>query len=156
MEIHELREMCINGSQAYLDWLAMNNRGLEEIPVVAKHRGETGIYELRLAKRLFDPENILLEDRRNDRAFGINELQVVEYDADVNLLIVRFKSSENHLEEVDAEHLFVISDLKFLVSNVKEWFVRNGMDICPPAANNQPVESLQRIVQPDEIGRAHV
>lgn len=137
MEIAQLRNICIDSSKKYYDFLEDQNKGLEEIGVTSVEKSSTDhpIYSFTVGQRLFDTDNILIEDRLNQRKYYNYDINVIEYDRDNKLLVFKFKDPSVSLNNVPSSQLFIISDLKFLVRNVYNWFVENGLKVCLPSKN---------------------
>jgi hypothetical protein len=89
---------------------------------------------LRLGTRLFDPECISLELRPPGRIFGPDFFRIVEYDSDAKVLVVEVLNAELPLETAPPNAVSVVSDLRFLVENVKRWYASNGLQLQLPAA----------------------
>lgn len=135
MKISEIRDTCIGSAETYLKFMEDNDKGYEEVEItsISKAEGFDSVYKLRLGKKLFDIEAISFKCLINNQTYNTEEIKVVEYDPDSNLLLVR--------PEKELEYLFLtrkpndlklISDLKFLVKNVQLWFEQNGVSIKLP------------------------
>lgn len=148
MEISEIRDTCIESAETYLNFMENNDKGYEEVDVSDKVNEEssTAIVKLRLSKRLFDIETIAFKDLRNNNIYDTSEIKVVEYDSDTNLLIVRpeqdIRSVFLNLRHQDIK---VISDLKFLVKNLKLWYELNGKNIKLPTKISKLKDSSKEI-----------
>jgi hypothetical protein len=131
----EMQNFSIKGTEAYLQFLVENDLGLEEIPVTHIEpvtRGEKPVFKLILQRRVFDPDSVFIKLTPPNRNFGSNDFAVVEYDADAKVLIVEIRNGELDLGHRPATHIVVVSDLRFLVKNVKSWFERNGGQLSLP------------------------
>lgn len=129
MEISEIRELCIQATERYLAWLREKDLGYVVIPVIGIELGDEGVHLLTLGGKLFDPDNVIVEDRRNQRRFGAGDITVQTYDSDRNLLVIKFHDPNVDFGHVAAGDVFVISDLKFLVDNVRKWYVEKGLQL---------------------------
>lgn len=129
MEISEIRELCVQAAERYLAWLREKDLGYAEIPVVHKETGTDGVHLLTLGAKLFDSDNVVVEDRRSQRRFIAGDITVQIYDSDRNLLVIKFHDPTVDFGHVAASDVFVISDLKFLVDNVREWYVEKGLQL---------------------------
>src|ERR1022692_1519885 len=93
----EIQNFSITGTEAYLEFLVKNDRGLEEIPVTHIEPvayGEKPVFKLILQRRLFDPDSVFIKLTPPNRDFGSNDFAVVEYDADAKVLIVEIRNGE--------------------------------------------------------------
>lgn len=136
MDARSIQDLCIAGSEAYLAYLKKNEKGLERTRVLHKEilpLQPKPTYMLVLARRLFRLEAVSLE--LLGVLFGPNTFEVIEYDGDAKSLIVEVKSPELDLETTPTDALFVVSDLRFLVENVKSWLYSNGSRVSLPAGS---------------------
>jgi hypothetical protein len=162
MEPRDIQSLCIAGTDAYLNFLVQNNRGLDRIHVSHKESLDQfakPAFKLVLAARLFDPDSIALELTPPGQTFGPKDFRVVEYDSDAKVLIIEIVNPALAMDTTPANNVWVISDLRFLVKNVRQWYASNGLQLrlpemtsgaprCAPAAQEQltPVqlESCQK------------
>jgi len=162
MNAQEIQSLCIAGTDAYLSFLVENNRGLQRIRVIRKEALTplpNPVLKLTLAERLFDPDSVSIELRPPTTTYGPEFFRVVEYDGDAKVLIIEVLNPELALNATPADNLWIVSDLRFLVRNVKRWYASNGPKLRlpqtssviprkPPAAQQQeavmPLESCQR------------
>jgi len=135
MKADEIQSICIAGTEAYLKFLDDNKRGREEIPVIHKEQvgnQEKPVFKLTLGGRLFNPDSVSLELRPPNQTYGPDYFRILEYDGDAKVLIIQVLNPELDLNTTLAQNLLIISDLKFLVKNVKHWFARNGLNLELP------------------------
>ena len=135
MNAQVIQGLCIAGADAYLAYLHETNRGLERIRVVRKkilHQQPSLVCKLALASRLFAPDAVGLEVRPPGETYGPDSFRIIEYDADARVLIVEVLNTALALDVTPADAIRVVSDLRFLVDNVRRWFVTNGSDVRPP------------------------
>lgn len=135
MNAHNLQNLCISGTDAYLRFLLENNLGVERIRVIRKEAlsGVTNpTFKLTLAARLFDPDCVSLELTPPTQTYGPDYFQVVEYDGDAKVLIIQVLNPELVLDARPPEDVWIVSDLRFLVRNVRRWYASNGLQLQLP------------------------
>lgn len=130
MNAQELKSKSIEASQFYYDYLEKNNKGIEKINISGKNliNVENDTWELHIGKKLFSPDNIIIHNRQYDEDYGLADFTIKEYDADNKLLIIKFVT-QTHFGDTPANNLTIISDLKFLIKNVENWYTDNGQKI---------------------------
>jgi hypothetical protein len=129
MKVEEIREIAIDSSQAYYEYLDQNNKGIQEVNILELDymQGNDTVIKLRLSAKLFDIEAIFFKNLRNNIKYDTVNVRIIEYDNDKNILLI--KPVENVKEDflgLKEEDIKVISDLKFLVKRVKSWYELNG------------------------------
>jgi len=136
----QVQTLCISATEAYLKFLVENGRGVQQIRVVHREQigeqlaeSEQARFKLTLAERLFDPETVSIVPKPPNKSYGSEDFQVVEYDGDAKILIIKVQRPELASEIRVAGSLFVESDLKFLVKNVKLWYEENGRKLQLPS-----------------------
>jgi hypothetical protein len=135
MKAQEIQSLCIDGTDAYLSFLIENNRGIQRVRVVDKQAltpQANPVFKLTLAERLFDPDCISLELKPPTKTYGPEFFRIVEYDGDAKVLIIEVPNPGLVLDTTPADALWVVSDLRFLVRNVKRWFTSNGLQLQLP------------------------
>jgi len=143
VEISKVREFCIQAAESYLAWLREKDLGYEEIPVRHIEVGNEGIHLLTLGGKLFDPDNVVVEDRRNQRRFMAGDITLHAYDTDRNLLVIKFHDPNVDLGRVSVSDVFVISDLRFLVENVRKWYVEKGLQLTTLENLRRPLVGVE-------------
>lgn len=133
MTAAEIAELCIESADKYYCYLEAQRLGVVRIPVKSKQCVEGMIWKLVLRFGLHDPETVVLRNTVNDRIFSNTEFEVIEYDEETKALILKFRSETPEFDDASENQLEVISDLKFLVRNVRDWFLRNGHQLAFPA-----------------------
>ena len=130
MDVQELKLKCIEASRFYYDYLEQNNKGVERINISSKRliNDENDTWELHIGKKLFNLDYIKILNREYDEHYDLAHFSVKEYDADNKLLIIKFVT-QTHFGDTAANNLKIISDLKFLIKNVENWYIDNGLRI---------------------------
>lgn len=137
MTVEEVRNIAINSSQTYLDYLKKTDKGTEIISVhkiyyITDKKSSSQI-ELHLSKKLFDTEAVFIHLLTNDKKFDSSQINIIEYDRDKNILLIKpTPSVVSNFENLRAADIEIISDLTFLISRVKAWFEENGGNIAIP------------------------
>jgi hypothetical protein len=135
MTPEDIQEFCIAGTDAYLQFLIANNRGVQATDVVRIEQvrdSESLCFNLILQARLFSAEAVSVRLSPPGREFGPEDFRVVEYDADAKCLLIETRNPEMDLEERLADEVKVVSDLRFLVRNVRDWFRDHGSEVALP------------------------
>ena len=135
MTIEEIRSTCINSAKVYYQYLDENNRGIQEVDVYSINKvGKSDNYfKLKLSKKLFDLDALLFHFLTINKKYTTEEIKVVQYDRDANNLIVQpCESLKTAFARLQKQDLKLISDLKFLVERVKNWYEQNGSKVKIP------------------------
>lgn len=137
MTTQDVRELCIESARKYYSFLESKELGIETVDVlqITRIKDNINLYSLRLNKKLFDIEAIRLVNIFEKKEYNENEIEFKRYDIDSNLLILKVKNEELELQNIPINRLKVISDLKFLVENVKKWFEVNSILGVPPKSS---------------------
>ncbi len=126
---YEIKELCIKSSQKYYDYLLRNNKGLDVIKVRGIKRYSDDQFIFRLEKKIYDVDYIYIKFRDKDVDFRYYKF--MEYDRESDQLIVsansKFLNILNNANKDDIDNLYIISDLKYLVKRVEDWYKANGM-----------------------------
>ncbi|RAK02903.1 AAA domain-containing protein [Larkinella arboricola] len=148
MNTEEIREIAIDSSSAYYNYLDQNEKGIQEVEVFELEYLESRdlFIKLRLSAKLFDTEALFFKNYRNNKKYDTGQVKVVEYDGDKNILLIK-PSIELMDEFQNLKHsdIKVISDLKFLIQRVKTWFELNGADIALPLKTSSLKETFDSI-----------
>ncbi len=145
MTPEQIQGFCIAGADAYLNFLVANNRGIQEIGLVRIEQvssGERLCFKLVLQARLFNPETISVRLSPPGRDYGPKDFKVIEYDADAKCLLIETQNTALNLEQIPASEVKVISDLRFLVRNVKDWFQQHGREVTMPSQGQTNRDAL--------------
>jgi hypothetical protein len=148
MTVEEIREIAIDSSKAYYEYLDQNDKGVQEVDVfeIEYIQGRNTLIKLRLSAKLFDTEAIFFINRRNNKKYDTSEIKIIEYDNDKNILLIRptedNQAAFNKLKNTD---LKVVSDLKFLVQRVKSWYELNGAKLALPTKISKYHNDFQNI-----------
>lgn len=146
MNAEEIRDIAIDSATAYLNYLEINDKGVQEVSIhqLSYVDQQEVVINLRISAKLFDVEAISFKHFKKDRKYDTSEVKIIEYDPDQNILLI--KPTEEHREaflQLKPHDLLVISDLKFLVQRVKTWYEVNGASIHLPGMQVVPSLGLQ-------------
>lgn len=131
MNSTEIKENFWLGTQAYLQYLVDNDLGTEKIGVISASFSDDSTVMLKLKSRIFDECGIEFEIR--EKRYNLNDIHVIRNKKWQNLLIIEIdKKIIPELKKADVSEIFVISDLKFLVSRVANWYNDCGDEISIP------------------------
>ncbi len=144
MTTAEIQELCVKASQTYYNYLDENELGRVVVEVYSKEivKEDENIHKLRLAKKLFDLDAVVFIDKTSNKQYDTNQIKVIEYDIDGNYLIIKVpKESDFNIRDLHHRDILIVSDLKFLVQRVLDWYKKNGTLIELPViteSNNNP------------------
>ncbi|MDF7822088.1 AAA domain-containing protein [Runella sp. MFBS21] len=144
MTAEEIQELCVKASQTYYNYLDENELGRVVVEVYGKEivKEDENIHKLRLAKKLFDLDAVVFIDKTSNKQYDTNQIKVIEYDIDGNYLIIKVpKESEFNIIALHHRDILIVSDLKFLVQRVIDWYKKNGTLVGLPItteSNNIP------------------
>jgi hypothetical protein len=136
MNSTEIQDLGIKASETYYNYLDENNLGRVIVEVYAKElvSTEDRIYKLRLAKKLFDLDAIVFTDLTSNKQYDTSSIKIVEYDVDRNFLIVQIPPESGFpIENLHYRDIVIVSDLKFLVQRVTDWYRKNGKSVALPS-----------------------
>jgi len=144
MTPEEIKQLCISSCKSYYEYLEKSGRGLSEIDVwgVEVVDPVQRIISLRLSKKIFDAETIFFRFENDDNKYDTTQIMVLEYDVEKNMLYLE-PNAELFPRFTHIKHgqLKVISDMKFLVQRVNNWFDQKGTGLQLPAKIS-PLEHL--------------
>ncbi|KAA6325447.1 ATP-dependent RecD-like DNA helicase [termite gut metagenome] len=148
MTAEQIREIAIESSTAYWDYLDENDKGTQEVDVfeISYLEGIDFLIRLRLSAKLFDTEAVFFKNFKNNKKYDASEIKIVEYDRDKNSLLI--KLTENIQQEfrgLSHNDIKVISDLKFLVQRVRTWYELNGAKIALPNKPSKYAKNINNI-----------
>ncbi len=133
-----LQDLCIRSSDRYYQFLEGNNLGLVDIAIVKKQFLQEDLWKLILARRIFDLDTIQLKIRGQMYLPGQGEhFSVDSYDEETGVLVVKLRKEIPGFEEAHADEMLVVSNLRFLVKRVRDWFVANWHECCLPSGTGE-------------------
>ena len=139
----DIQRFSRNGTEAYLSFLRANHLGVQAFGVVKIERlgaDEPACFKLILQGNLFSPDMISIRLSPPGRDYGPQDLTVVEYDADAKSLIIEVRNQELDLEDREPREVKVVSDLTFLVGNVRNWLAQHGAELQLPQRMRDSLE----------------
>ncbi len=154
MTLEEIRKIAINSAQVYYKYLEDNGEGYEEIQVSELSYVESSIFliKLKVSKRLFDLEAIWFRNKNTGEEFDVSKVKIVEYDRDNNILLINpVKEIASKFKKLEKKDLILISDLKFLVRKVEEWYERNGTKVLLPINTSKYKDRFDEITYFDDL-----
>lgn len=154
MTAAEIQELCVKASQTYYNYLDENGLGRVVVEVYSKEivKEDENVYKLRLAKKLFDLDAIVFIDRTSNQQYDTNQIKIIEYDIDGNYLIIKVpKESNFNIIGLHHRDILIVSDLKFLVQRVLDWYRKNGTLVeLPIKPGNNTIPASFFAEQPNE------
>lgn len=134
MTTKEIRALGIQGTQTYYNYLAENDKGLQKVGVSAIEALPKNLFKINITGALVDTEAIFFRFRTNNKTYNTSHIEVVSYDKNSKMLLLRPEESHVALfEDLLPKDLILIMDLKFLVERVKVWYEKNGGSIQLPS-----------------------
>jgi hypothetical protein len=128
MQAIDLQKLLIQSCQRYYKYQEEKGKGRSVIPVheIGSTRKQ-GIWSLRLAERIFDLDAITFEFPNIQKKFSTEDIKVVEYDHDNRILIVKPQEKcDVDFSTLQAEDITIVSDLKFLIERLREYYKVKG------------------------------
>lgn len=132
MEKSQIKEICLEGSRAYYQFLSSKrNGGVEEIEITRIEKISNDTYKLVLDRKLFELDAIYFMYNGIYKAqYSSEKIAIKVYDNDKRALVI--KVSEEIIpiiSDLNSANWKVINDLKFLVQRVVDWYQANGNNI---------------------------
>lgn len=143
MNMQEFKKLAIESSEKYYDYLDTNHKGLVIAKVLSKKVINDTI-ALKVSKKIFSLDCLFLE--LQGQKLNKNKIRFLQYDESQRMLIIKaVPHLQNQILNLDNQYIEVISDLKFLVKNVRDWYAELGDSIrLPrniPTLNNLQISS---------------
>ena len=137
MNVMEFQNYAKDSAKTYYKYLEENGKGLSEISVRTIRHAEP-YFHLTLSKRL--PAFAVGESLKSmkfrilGKLYSGSDMNPYEYDSQSAILTLdpQKERLRNLLLSVSVEDIFVISDLKFLVKRVFDWYTSHGEKIQLP------------------------
>jgi hypothetical protein len=145
-----LQKLCIDSATRYLEYLHENNLGFTEIRVTQKQDLGGAAWCLRLSQRVVDIDTIQLRFRGNRYQAG--DFDIDSYDDEKRVLILILRRDIPEFNEAAESEVLIISDMKFIVERLRNWFVARGDSIMSP----EMIEGVVSAVPPIELNEDQV
>lgn len=140
MEITEISRLCVESSMRYYAYLNKHNKGVFEISIVSRElvsinsKSNTHKIRLILTTKLIELDYFLIKNSKSNLSFSSSDFKIISFDSTTNTLEIQ-SSSLNFINEIiraQVSDLLVVSDFKFLVKRVENWYRANGNEISLP------------------------
>jgi len=158
----QIREIAVNSAEVYYNYLEDNDKGLQIIEVFDVKSffiGNSLQLELRLSAKIVDIDSIFIHLQTNNKRYDVVQFKYDEEDfveeetTETNeevkakkptVLFVNYNENKHTLrieiedkyirefKNLNSNDIYVISDLKFLVWRVRDWYEKNGAKIDLP------------------------
>lgn len=126
-----LSELCINTAIQYRRFLEeMPDGGCEKISVEHKQQDGERQWTLTLSRAVFTPDGIQL--RLRGKEISRDLYRVVSVDAMSKGMVLEFTQAHPGFESASPQSIWLVSDLKHLVDNVRRWYEQHGETIAMP------------------------
>jgi hypothetical protein len=126
-----LANLCIHAATTYWNYLNQNNKGVIEHQVSEKHDMGDGVWTLHLAKGLRNSDEVRI--RVGGQLQETSLYKTIEYDPDTKMLMLKVLAAWPAFTNAQPASIALISDMKFLVSRVEQWFHQFGNLLQFPA-----------------------
>lgn len=128
---------AIHGSEVYYQYLTEHQRGIVENQVARIQQGEKYIV-LSLKSSLKFPENTQI--KIENKIYTSEQIRPISYNEKTRELTVHaLEMPKKDLLNTPVRRIRVISDLRFLVKRIRDWYDNNGAKICLPIKINYEV-----------------
>ena len=128
---------AIHGSEVYYQYLTEHQRGIVENQVTRIQQGEKYIV-LSLKSSLKFPENTQI--KIENKIYTSEQIRPISYNEKTRELTVHaLEMPKKDLLNTPVRRIRVISDLRFLVKRIRDWYDNNGAKICLPIKINYEV-----------------
>lgn len=133
MTIEQIRETCIRASQVYYDYLDRNNRGVHNINIRSIEKVKGAKLKLKISSKIFDEETLVFKYLSTGKEWSIENIKIQVYDRDTNTLVIKpIPEVYEKMAAANSSDWVIVSDLKFLIERVKQWYQLNGKDLKIP------------------------
>jgi hypothetical protein len=120
MKSQEIKSLVIDSSKTYHNFLSETGRGIEEVKVISITQSKNK-FKLILNKKIYNLEAI--EFWVSGKQINSDKIKIIVYDNDTNTLIIKPEPElHDQFNKIYADEIKIVSDLKFLVRNVKDWY----------------------------------
>ena len=135
MKISEIRNTCIKASNVYYEYLENNRKGVYNINVRGIKKVGKSRIKLNINGSIFDEETLVFKHIPSNTEYTVESIKIQVYDRDTNTIVLKVKP-EIYPKFINANanvnDWIIVSDMKFLIDRVKEWYETNGNDIAIP------------------------
>ncbi len=160
---NKINEYAAKSARIYLEYLNENERykGVVRVDVRSFKRAlRDDTYILQLSKKIREDsiEYVLFEI--NHVIYQTNDVQIINYDEKTKLLTVKIVGQEllKRFQKKEVIQIVLISDLKFLVKRVENWYICNEKNFSIPTEPHDIVPDealyLPNLMPSDEQKRA--
>ncbi|MGI9559109.1 MAG: DEAD/DEAH box helicase [Thermodesulfobacteriota bacterium] len=152
MTPNEIKEICIQSSQDYYEHLRKNKVGVDRIPMERIQGGSEDV-QFALEKRLYQSDYISIEnENRTEHFTSVEDFKIGFYDSERRILSLEVEGDIFNLQQ----KYFVISDLTFLVDNVKKWHQKKTPSIPFDGVNEFEPRTFNDLDKPNESQRQSI
>ena len=135
MDASSISDLCISACGIYYEHLKENERAIIYINIrsLKPLDEEKLLWALHVNSKIYDVDHIQIIHNTSGTIFKVGEFNVVEYDVDSGVLIIKFEFPNDVFQNnIDPRKIQLFSSLLFLVKNIQEWFYNNGKNIKLP------------------------
>lgn len=133
MTWNEYKNTAVASAERYYDYLEQHGKGVVETGISKFSVQKSGFVMLTLSAKLFSADDVQI--KIHNRLYAQDEIKPARYDKDEHTLFVRPRDELLHLFYDLAPHeIVVISDLKFLVKRVRDWYAFRNVPLHLPSS----------------------
>jgi len=125
----EIREFCLNQCHTYYEYIKQftEHHGKTATHVHSINQLDETLFEIKLEKPIFNFDTTYFKNNiSGEYYFNNKDLLVKEYDHKNKLLYLKIIKEDINFSELQAHQFFVINDLLFLITNLIDWYDKNG------------------------------
>lgn len=129
----EYRATAVTSAERYYYYLDQQGKGVVEAGISKVSVLKSGFVKLTLSAKLFSADAVQVKIYNN--LYAQDQIKSTHYDKDKNTLLVRPRDELLHLfYGLNPHEILVISDLKFLVKRVRDWYAFRREPLCLPSS----------------------
>lgn len=131
----KIRELAMTSTKIYLDWLKEKGKGAERINTNSIRKNDDTSYTFTLNKKPYSVESLCL--CIDNKYYFSDTFAVSFYDEKKLQLQIRWLKEDSPLCSMSSamvcKRVSFVSDMKFLVENVYEWYSTHGTELSIPS-----------------------
>ena len=123
MTVKERKDTCINAGKIYYEYLSDNDRGIRLIEVTSIEQINAQAFKLIVKQKIVDTQGLIFRVLTTNKEYSTDKVKVLQYDADKRILLIGpSEECEDDFSTLTKDTLLLVSDLKFLVQRVIDWY----------------------------------
>ena len=145
----KINEYAAKSARTYLEYLNENERfkGVVRVPVRSfRKTPQNDTYVFHLSEKIREDSIEYIRFEIDHIPYQTNDIEIINYNVNKNLLTVKLVGQEilKRFTKREVLKIVLLSDLKFLVKRVENWYICNEKDFTIPTETHQivPDEAL--------------